>query len=91
MFLMQNFFQSPDTYGVNIVASMIFADRDDAYAEMHKQAEDSLTNYYNDENYNDENIELEDDGDQVHVKGPSFSDSWVVSEITDKPMAKVIL
>ena len=53
MYLMQNFFQSPDTYGVNIVASMIFADRDDAYAEMHKQAEDSLTNYYNDENYND--------------------------------------
>ena len=81
MYLLQNFFQSPDTYGLNLVSSKTFANEAEAIKEMHRQAEDSLTNYYNYENYKDEDIELEDEGDQIHVRGSDFSDSWLVSEI----------
>ena len=91
MFLLQNFFQSVDTYGLNLVASLPFANKEDAYAEMHGQAEDALTNYYNDENYKGMDINLEDNGEQVYVKSPDFSDIWIVSEIEDAPAKNATL
>lgn len=83
MYLMQNFFQTPDC-GLNLITSLLFSDHEEACEEMRKQAKDALTKYRN-ENRSGEKFELEDDGDQVHVKGICFRDSWIVSEIGDEP------
>lgn len=82
MYLLQKFFQANNNPRIHLITSMLFVTRKDALKEMHKQVKIALGA----PGPFDEDPQIEDSEDQIRISNLHFSNTWIISEIEDKPV-----
>ena len=82
MYLLQKLFQANNNPRIHLITSMLFVTRKDALKEMHKQVKIALGA----PGPFDEDHQIEDSEDQIRISNLHFSNTWIISEIEDKPV-----